>query len=223
MRLLKRGFVAAFLLLFTPLAAALDMTARLTTFFAHRLTGFSDEVVVNIVTPARSLPTCQQPVFSVSNNTKLWGNLSVLVRCASEKRYLRVTVQATGNYVVAVAPIARGNPLRAENITLTRGRLDQLPPGAMLDINQALNAISLRDLAPGQPIQLNMVRKVWRVKAGERVQVIVGNKDFSVNAEGQALNNAAIAQSARVRMPSGHVVKGTVDANGNILINLSSL
>ena len=35
-----------------------------------------------------------------------------------------------------------------------------------------------------------------------------------------ALNNAAVAQNARVRMVSGQVVSGVVDADGNILINL---
>jgi len=41
-----------------------------------------------------------------------------------------------------------------------------------------------------------------------------------VNSEGQALNNAAIAQNARVRMSSGQVVSGVVSADGNVLINL---
>ncbi len=60
----------------------------------------------------------------------------------------------------------------------------------------------------------------WRVKAGQRVQVIANGEGFSVNAEGQAMNNAAVAQNARVRMTSGQIVSGTVDSDGNILINL---
>lgn len=57
-------------------------------------------------------------------------------------------------------------------------------------------------------------------KAGQRVNVIASGDGFSANAEGQALNNAAVAQNARVRMISGQVVSGVVDADGNILINL---
>lgn len=45
-------------------------------------------------------------------------------------------------------------------------------------------------------------------------------RGVSVNAEGQAMNNAAVAQNARVRMTSGQIVSGTVDSDGNILINL---
>ena len=80
--------------------------------------------------------------------------------------------------------------------------------------------MSLRDLAPGQAIQLNMLRQAWRIKAGQRVQVVANGEGFSVNAEGKALNNAAIAQNARVRMLSGQIVSGIVDPDGNILINL---
>lgn len=65
-----------------------------------------------------------------------------------------------------------------------------------------------------------MLRQSWRIKAGQRVQVIASGDGFSVNGEGQALNNASVAQNARVRMTSGQVVSGTVAPDGNILINL---
>ncbi|MHA1016588.1 flagellar basal body P-ring formation chaperone FlgA [Enterobacter mori] len=219
MRTIKRG-LAATLLLLSPLAQAENLQAQLTTFFAQQLTGFSDEVSVTVRTPPNLYPSCEQPSFTVTGTTKLWGNVNVLARCANEKRYLQVAVQATGNYVVAAAPIARGSVLQASSVTLKRGRLDQLPPRTMLDINQAQDAVSLRDMAPGQAIQLSMLRKAWRVKAGQQVMVVANGDGFSINSEGKALNNAAVAQNARVRMSSGQVVSGTVDSDGNILINL---
>ncbi|MBS3046646.1 flagellar basal body P-ring formation chaperone FlgA [Enterobacter mori] len=219
MRTIKRG-LAATLLLLSTLAQAENLQAQLTTFFAQQLAGFSDEVSVTVRTPPNLYPSCEQPSFTVTGTTKLWGNVNVLARCANEKRYLQVAVQATGNYVVAAAPIARGSVLQASSVTLKRGRLDQLPPRTMLDINQAQDAVSLRDMAPGQAIQLSMLRKAWRVKAGQQVMVVANGDGFSINSEGKALNNAAVAQNARVRMSSGQVVSGTVDSDGNILINL---
>ncbi|WP_447852889.1 flagellar basal body P-ring formation chaperone FlgA [Enterobacter mori] len=219
MRTIKRG-LAATLFLLSPLAQAENLQAQLTTFFAQQLAGFSDEVSVTVRTPPNLYPSCEQPSFTVTGTTKLWGNVNVLARCANEKRYLQVAVQATGNYVVAAAPIARGSVLQASSVTLKRGRLDQLPPRTMLDINQAQDAVSLRDMAPGQAIQLSMLRKAWRVKAGQQVMVVANGDGFSINSEGKALNNAAVAQNARVRMSSGQVVSGTVDSDGNILINL---
>ena len=217
MQTLKRGLVATFLL-FSPLVQAEGLQDRLTAFFAEKLAGFSDEV--NVRTPPNLYPTCDQPSFSVTGTTRLWGNVNVLARCANEKRYLQVAVQATGNYVVAAVPIARGSVLQTNSVTLKRGRLDQLPPRTMLDMNQAQDAVSLRDVAPGQPIQLSMLRQSWRVKAGQQVMVVANGDGFSINSEGKALNNAAVAQNARVRMSSGQVVSGTVDSDGNILINL---
>lgn len=215
-----KGSIAATLLLFSPLTLAQDLTAQLTDFFVQRLDGFGDEVTVKIRTTKNLLPRCKVPQLSVPASAKLWGNLSVLARCAGEKRYLQVTVQAIGNYVVAARPIVRGSTLQRTSVTLKHGRLDQLPPRTMLDINQAQDSVSLRDLAPGQPIQLSMLRQVWRVKAGQRVQVVASGDGFRVNSEGQAMNNASVAQNARVKMSSGQIVSGTVDAAGNILINL---
>jgi len=224
MRTLRHG-LAATLLLLSPFVQAENLQAtglsdQLTRFFAQQLAGFSDDVTVIVRTPPNLYPSCDQPSFSVTGSAKLWGNVNVLARCANEKRYLQVAVQATGNYVVAAQPIARGSVLQTGSVTLKRGRLDQLPPRTMLDINQAQDAVSLRDVAPGQAIQLSMLRQAWRVKAGQRVMVVANGDGFSVNSEGQALNNAAVAQNARVRMSSGQVVSGTVDTDGNILINL---
>ncbi|MBB1199715.1 flagellar basal body P-ring formation protein FlgA [Enterobacteriaceae bacterium 89] len=219
MRNLKCTLALALTLLSSQ-ALAQDLSRQLNDFFSQRLVGFSDTVEVNIRSNANLLPQCEQPALSVMSSNKLWGNQTVLAQCGTEKRYIQVLVQATGNYVVASQPIARGSVLQQTSVELKRGRLDQLPPRTMLDINQAQDAVMLRDVAPGQPIQLSMLRQSWRVKAGQKVQVIASGEGFSVNGEGQALNNAAVAQNARVRMPSGQVVSGQVDSDGNILINL---
>ncbi|MFY9995567.1 MAG: flagellar basal body P-ring formation chaperone FlgA [Leclercia sp.] len=216
---LKRGMTAT-LLLWSSVSLAQDLNAQLTAFFAQRLSGFSDEVTVQVRTPPTMLPSCDMPAFSIPGTSKLWGNVSVTALCGNEKRFIQVAVQATGDYVVASQAIPRGGVVQPGSVTLKRGRLDQLPPRTMLDINQAQNAVSLRDVAPGQPLQLSMLRQSWRIKAGQRVMVIASGEGFSVNGEGQALNNAAVAQNARVRMTSGQVVSGTVDSDGNILINL---
>lgn len=60
--------------------------------------------------------------------------------------------------MVAAMPIVRGGKLEAGNVKLKRGRLDTLPPRTVLDINQLVDAVSLRDLSPDQPIQLTHFR-----------------------------------------------------------------
>ncbi|AYN26696.1 flagellar basal body P-ring formation protein FlgA [Buttiauxella sp. 3AFRM03] len=208
------------LLLACPQALASILDAPLSQFFQQRLAGMSDEVSVIVKTPDAQLPPCPLPDFSMPGNSRLWGNVSVMARCGNDKRYIQAQVQATGNYVVAAQPLPRGSVIDAGQLQLKRGRLDQLPPRAMLDINQASSAVTLRDIAADQPILLSMVRQTWRVKAGQQVQVVAAGEGFSVNSQGKALNNAAVAQNARVRMSSGQIVSGVVDTDGNILINL---
>lgn len=212
--------LTAAILAFSPLAQAADIQTQLRDFFSTRLTGFSDEVNVSLRNTQNLKLACENPTFSTPGNSRLWGNLTVLAQCGNAKQYLQVSVQAVGDYVVATTPIVRGAPIEAQSVTLMRGRLDQLPPRTMLTLAQAEDAISLRDVAIGQPIQLSMVRQSWRVKAGQKVQVIAQGEGFSINGEGQALNNAGVSQNARVRMSSGQVVSGQVNTDGNILINL---
>ena len=212
--------LTAAILAFSPLAQAADIQTQLRDFFSTRLTGFSDEVNVSLRNTQNLKLACENPTFSTPGNSRLWGNLTVLAQCGNAKQYLQVSVQAVGDYVVAATPIVRGAPIEAQSVTLMRGRLDQLPPRTMLTLAQTEDAISLRDVAIGQPIQLSMVRQSWRVKAGQKVQVIAQGEGFSINGEGQALNNAGVSQNARVRMSSGQVVSGQVSTDGNILINL---
>ncbi len=208
------------LLLACPQAFASILDAPLSQFFQQRLAGISDEVSVRVKTPDAQLPPCPLPDFSMPGNGRLWGNVSILARCGNDKRYIQAEVRATGNYVVATQALPRGSVINENQVQLKRGRLDQLPPRAMLELSQANSAVTLRDIAPNQPIMLSMVRQSWRVKAGQRVQVVAAGEGFSVNSEGKALNNAAVAQNARVRMDSGQVVSGVVNADGNILISL---
>lgn len=213
-------FCVATLLLLSPFAYAANLEAQITQFFATRLSSISDDVSVTIRTLQNQYPVCLQPMLSMPGNARIWGNLSVMARCGNEKLYLQVPVQATGNYVVATQAIPRGTPLSVNNINIKRGRLAHLPPLAMLNIQQALDAIKLRDFAPVQLVTTSTVRQAWRVKAGQRVLVTASGEGFSVNGEGQALNNAAVAQTARVRMTSGQIVSGVVNSAGNILIDL---
>ncbi|MBO9182512.1 MAG: flagellar basal body P-ring formation protein FlgA, partial [Escherichia coli] len=88
---IKRS-VAIIAILFSPLSAASNLTSQLQTFFSAQLAGVSDEVRVSIRTAPNLLPPCEQPLLSMSNNSRLWGNVNVLARCGNDKRYLQVNV-----------------------------------------------------------------------------------------------------------------------------------
>ncbi|RWR01930.1 flagellar basal body P-ring biosynthesis protein FlgA [[Pantoea] beijingensis] len=199
---------------------AADLPRQLEQFFKTRDVVHAAELSVVIRTPASQWPQCPTPQFSLPGNGRLWGHMSVAVNCDQERRYLQVEVQATGEYLVAAQHVTRGTAVSAADLRLKQGRLDRLPARTLLTQGEALNAISLRDLQPDQPITAVMIRQPWRVKAGQQVTVIARGEGFSAVAEGRAMNNATATQAVRVRMGNGQIVSGKATADGNILISL---
>ena len=214
------ALLAGLLVLATLPASAADLAAQLTQFFQARDSQHAAGMTVEVKTPQAQWPTCDAPLFSLPGNSRLWGPMSVAATCGDTRRFLQVQVQVTGQYLVATRLLARGSTVSAGDFRLQSGRLDTLPARALFDAESVADAVVLRDIQPGQPVTLSMMRQPWRVKAGQSVMVIASGEGFNASGEGKALNNAILAQSVRVRMGNGQVVSGKVDADGNILISL---
>ncbi|MCS3433587.1 flagellar basal body P-ring formation chaperone FlgA [Klebsiella sp. BIGb0407] len=219
MRYLSLGIAFAAIMA-SQFSYASDIKTQLLPYFQQRLAGVSDEVSIELKTSPTHLLRCENPVFSTPANSRLWGNISVLMRCGSDKRFIQVQVGAIGHYVVATRSVPRGTILDSQSLTLKRGKLENLPAQALTLTEQAVNAVTLRDITPDMPLTRSMIRQPWLVKAGQQVQVVASGEGFSVNSEGRALNNVIAGQQARVRLNSGQIISGKVDADGNILINL---
>jgi len=215
--------LAVLLVLISASASAADLNAQLNEFFKNRY-GQSgqaaDNMTVVVKTPQRMWPACEQPQFSLPGNSRMWGNISVAANCEQNRRYIQVQVQVTGTYLVATRQVLRGATISADDMRLEQGRLDTLPARTVMKAEEAVGAIALRDITPGQPVTLMMMRQPWRVKAGQTVTITASGDGFNISSEGKAMNNAAALQTVRVRMNSGQIVMGKVDANGNILITL---
>lgn len=212
--------LASLLALLSLQSHAADLTAQLNQFFKARDALHAENLQVVVRTPAAQWPQCETPQFSLPGNSRQWGMMSVAASCGQNRRYLQVQVQVSGDYVVAARQLSRGSAVSAADVKIQHGRLDTLPARMVLTIEQALDAISVRDIQPGQPITLSMVRQPWRVKAGQNVMVIAEGNGFNATGEGRAMNNATTAQAVRVRMGNGQIVSGKVNADGNILISL---
>ncbi|WJV56080.1 flagellar basal body P-ring formation chaperone FlgA [Pectobacteriaceae bacterium CE90] len=200
-------------------AIAADLQTQLNNFFASNFQNSPDHINVVIKSPQSQWLQCDNPQLSLSSNAKVWGNVSVSIRCNQQRRFIQVNVQVTGNYVVTSRMIPRGTTLSNNDLRITQGRLDQLPTHAILLLNDAQGAIALRNIAPGQAVTSVMIRKPWVIHAGQNVQILVQGTGFTIRNEGKAMNNAAIGQSARVRTPSGQIVSGVVNEDGIILIS----
>ncbi|ELM3660083.1 flagellar basal body P-ring formation protein FlgA, partial [Edwardsiella piscicida] len=129
-------------------------------------------------------------------------------------------VQVTGSYPVAIHALSRGQNLTPAQLRLTRGRLDSLPPGTILDIARLSGATMLRSIGAGQPIAATMLRRTWVIRAGQQVQILAQGDGFNVSSEGRAMNNAALADVVRARTASGQVISGKASGPGTLTLVL---
>ncbi|MGM3174050.1 flagellar basal body P-ring formation chaperone FlgA [Dickeya lacustris] len=206
--------------LFAPMSSnAVELSAQLSRFFSENFKNTDNTVTVVVKSPQEQWPTCDTPQISLPGNSRMWGNLSVSVRCNQERRFVQVEVQVIGKYIAAALPVSRGKTLTGTDIRLIRGRLDLLPPKTLIALSEAEGAVALRDIVPGQPITQAMIRKSWVIQAGQNVQILAQGDGFSARSDGKAINNAAVGQNARARTASGQVVSGVATSDGMILIS----
>ncbi|EMB6252737.1 flagellar basal body P-ring formation protein FlgA [Serratia marcescens] len=201
-------------------ARADDLATQIESFIQGKFSGEPVQVKVRVRTPPAQWPACELPQLSLPPNARIGGNVSISARCGQERRFIQTQVQVFGRYLVSARGISAGSRLTAADLTLKEGRLDTLPPRALTEAGKALGAVSLRNISPGQPLTLAMLRRAWIIKAGQPVQVNAQGEGFNISGAGKAMNNAAAEDSVRVRMASGQIVSGVVGDDGAIRIRL---
>lgn len=199
-----------------------DLATQIDRFIQTQFAGNANvsEVKVHVRTPEKLWPQCESPQLSLPQNARRAGNVSISARCGQERRFIQVQVQVMGSYLVAARGISAGSKLTAADIQLKAGRLDTLPPRTLTENAKAIGAVSLRNISPGQPLSLAMLRRAWVIKAGQPVQVMAQGEGFNISGAGKAMNNAAAADSVRVRMTTGQIVSGIAGDDGTIRITL---
>ncbi|MFI8415786.1 flagellar basal body P-ring formation chaperone FlgA [Serratia sp. NPDC078593] len=207
-------------LLLSLSARAEDFATQVEHFIKDQFLDSPVQVNVLVRTPAAQWPACALPQLTLASNARRWGNISISARCGQQRHFIQAQVQVTGDYWVSARSIRAGSTLTSADIKRKTGRLDTLPPRVLVDGRRALGAVSLRNISPGQPMMLTMLRRAWVIKAGQSVQVITQGGGFTVSGSGKAMNNAAADDAARVRMASGKIVNGTAADDGTVHITL---
>lgn len=168
---------------------------------------------------APGLPACSRVEAFLPPNSRLWGSTNVGVRCAQGANwtlYVPVQVRVRGDAVVAARPLALGRQLAAEDLTTQRTDLTQLPPGTLVDINDAIGKIMTIGVTAGAPLRQDMLRAPFLVRQGARVRLVAEGQGFRVYSEGKAMGNASVGQTVQVKAQNGQLVTGTVRADGAV-------
>jgi flagella basal body P-ring formation protein FlgA len=216
----RRGLMAAGLLLISASCAADPLTDQLTAFMQKQYTPAPVALEVTIKTPVNQRLVCDQPQFSLPSRNRIWGNISIAMVCGAQKRYLQTDVKVTGRYLVAARLINASQTLTNDDIAWQTGRLDLLYQMPLNDMSLAVGCVSERTIGSGQPLTAAMLRRAWLVKMGQQVQVSVQGEGFAIQSTGKAMSNASLNDALQVRMDAGQIVNGKLMANGSVHVNL---
>ena len=177
------------------------------------------EVIVNIdkIDNHLNLPNCPVLEPFIPTGSRLWGKTSVGVRCNHQYVIWTIYVQAEVNVMTSVLHIARpvssGQPLTFEDITFQNVNLTQMPDGIFTSADHVIGKVATTNLSAGQPLRQQMLRAPYVISRGQKVNLVIQGRGFSVSSEGIALADAAEGQVVQVRNKSGRIISGIARIN----------
>lgn len=200
---------------------AVSLRKTVETFVAHLAAEQTGQVTATVgaIDSRLRLPKCANAESFLPSGTRLWGSITVGVRCQEPSPwtiYVPVTVKVMAPTVTAARPLQQGQVLTHADVSVQLSDVTQLPAGIINDVEQALGKTLTGSIAPGQPLRADLLRAQMLVKSGQTVKLIAQGGSFQVSAEGKALGNAAVGQMVSVRTANGKVVSGVVKGDGSV-------
>lgn len=198
--------------------------ATVVAYLQQQAVGLPGKVSVSVgpVFP-RGLAACAALEPFMPPGARLWGRTTVGVRCVGAKPWTlyvvgRVAVDIT--YYVAARQIDAGQALSSADFMPREGDLASLPQTIITDPTQANGAVALARITAGLPLRTDMLRSASSVVIGQTVKVVAVGSNFTISAEGSALNNAAPGQMVRVRTAGGQIISGVVKDAATVQVQI---
>lgn len=175
--------------------------------------------------PRLSLAACNG-ALDVSFSGDPWksGQPSMLIDCKGERpwrMYLGATVEIRGPGLVASRPLARGERLRADMVSLQTVVINASRRGIIAEIQSIIGMEVRRSVNSGSLITPNLLAAPDAVERGDHVMITASSGSFTVRSRGKALANAAIGEQVLVEnLQSSRTIKGRVTAPGQVTISM---
>ncbi|MFB9244755.1 flagellar basal body P-ring formation protein FlgA [Massilia antarctica] len=206
-------------------AAEISITARLEQAAREQLArqaetaGLAEaQFTVNVATP-RPAPPCAKPVEIEAVDTRTPARMRFAVLCpdAGGWRYeyvLRGSVSAL--VAVTAAPVAAGQMLTAQDVTLERRDVTTLSD-AIGSAEAATGQATRRSLRAGEVLRQAQLSAPLLVKRGEPVVMLARFEAIEISTAGEALDAGALNALVRVRnLANGRVVRMRVIGPGTV-------
>jgi flagellar basal body P-ring formation protein FlgA len=189
-------------------------------FLQEQAAGLPGQVVITVSTPmSGALPPCDAPEPFLPGGARLWGRVSVGVRCNSATpwtRYVPAYVAVRGNYYVAARPISAGQVLTPADAELREGDLTALPRGVVVDPAQFEGVTTLNTIASGAPLRRESLRAPIAVRQGQAIRLRTRGPGFTASTDGKAMSSAAVGALVQVKTAGGQLLSGIAQADGTV-------
>ncbi|WP_229413321.1 flagellar basal body P-ring formation chaperone FlgA [Massilia violaceinigra] len=208
----------------TSITTRLEQAAREQLARQAETAGLAEpQFTVNVATP-RAAPPCAKPVNIEAVDTRTPARMRFAVLCpdaggwrSSGWRYeyvLRASVSAL--VAVTAAPVAAGQMLTAQDVTLERRDVTTLSD-AISSADAATGQASRRSLRAGEVLRQAQLSAPLLVKRGEPVVMLARFEAIEISTSGEALDAGAFNALVRVRnLANGRVVRMRVIAAGTV-------
>ncbi|MGE8490554.1 MAG: flagellar basal body P-ring formation chaperone FlgA [Paraburkholderia nemoris] len=193
-------------------------------FLQQQSAGLPGKVDITVA-PAfpRGLADCTMLEPFMPSGARLWGRMTVGVRCAGERPwtiYLQARISLHATYYLAARAMSPGEVLTAADLVARDGDLTGLPQAIVTDPSQAVGSVTLTRVAGGMPLRRDMLKSASSVSIGQTVRVVAAGDGFAISAEGSAMNNASPGQQVRVKTANGQIISGIVKDGSTVEIQL---
>ena len=174
---------------------------------------------VDSIDENNNLQACNSLQAFLPAGARMFGRTHVGVRClgeASWQLFVPVRIRVMSDYLVAARPLAMGEPISDGDVTTRRGDLGELPAGVLTREEAAVGQVLRVSIGAGQALRADLLKRESVVRTGQQVKLISRGAGFAVSTDGQAMNNAADGQLARVRTSAGQTISGIARAGGMV-------
>lgn len=163
-------------------------------------------------------PACSKnPSVELLRKDKAWGKLLLNLRCDTGRVWARpvsLYVVVKGRYLAATRPLKSGQVLTPSDWKWVDGDLSKMVD-SLVDSPELLKNMELsRAQQAGNALRLNDFRPMSVIKSGDQVRVAIVGRGFGIDASGQALADAALGASVKVRISDGKIIQGTAVSQG---------
>ena len=170
--------------------------------------------------PRGDLPLCDKvPRVNLQSRDRAWGKIFLSLNCEEGRPWVRpvsIYVAVRGRYLVTNQALRKGQALSVADLQWAEGDLTKMGDTLLEDPEQVKNMELVRSLQTGTPLRLNDLKPMTVIKSGDQIRVTLLGKGFAIDTSGQALSDAGIGGSVKVRISDGKIVQGTAVSQGAV-------